>query len=129
MQLNRITQWMVFVVFLLPVLSSAQVNSVEFGKNRVQHKKFVWKFYQSPNFNTYVAQGGVELGKFVAQVAETELQPIENFIEYSLQRRANIVIYNNYDDYKSSNIGLGSDWQNSGGMSKLVKNKLVVYFY
>ena len=128
MQLNRITQWIVFVGFLLPVLANAQVNSVEFGKNRVQHKKFVWKFYQSPNFNTYVAQGGVELGKFVAQIAEEELRPIENFIEYSLQRRANIVVYNNYDDYKSSNIGLGSDWQNSGGLTKLVNNKLVVYF-
>jgi hypothetical protein len=128
MQLNRVNQWIVFVAFLLPVLSQAQVNSVEFGKNRVQHKKFIWKFYQSPNFNTYVAQGGVELGKFVAQVSEDELRPIENFIEYSLQRRANIVVYNNYDDYKSSNIGLGSDWQNSGGLTKLVNNKLVVYY-
>ncbi|NCI48690.1 hypothetical protein GWC95_02055 [Sediminibacterium roseum] len=121
-------QWVVFVGFLLPVLAQSQVNSVEFGKNRIQHKKFQWKFYQSPNFNTYIAQGGVELGKFVAQVAETELQPIENFIEYSLQRRANIVVYNNYNDYKSSNIGLGSDWQNSGGLTKLVNNKIVVYF-
>lgn len=128
MQLNRIKQWVVFVGFLLPVLAQSQVNSVEFGKNRIQHKKFQWKFYQSPNFNTYIAQGGVELGKFVAQVAETELQPIENFIEYSLQRRANIVVYNNYNDYKSSNIGLGSDWQNSGGLTKLVNNKIVVYF-
>ena len=128
MQLNRITQWIVFAGFLLPMVASAQVNSVEFGKNRVQHKKFVWKFYQSPNFNTYIAQGGVELGKFVAQVAEDELKSIESFIEYSLQRRANIVVYNTYDDYKSSNIGLGSDWQNAGGVTKLVNNKLVVYF-
>ncbi len=128
MQVNRITQWFVFVIFLFPFFSTAQVNSVEFGKNRVQHKKFIWKFYQSPNFNTYVSQGGVELGKFVAQVGEEELRSIENFIEYSLQRRANIVVYNNYDDYKSSNIGLGSDWQNSGGVTKLVNNKLVVYF-
>ncbi|MBV9987014.1 MAG: hypothetical protein JO301_05010 [Chitinophagaceae bacterium] len=119
---------MVLAVFVFPFMANAQVNSVEFGKNRVQHKKFVWKFYQSPNFNTYIAQGGVELGKFVAQVAEEELRSIENFIEYSLQRRANIIVYNNYNDYKSSNIGLGLDWQNSGGLTKLVNNKLVVYF-
>lgn len=128
MQLNRIAQLLVFAGFLLPALSSAQVSSVEFGKNRVQHKKFIWKFYQSPNFNTYTNQGGVELGKFVAQVAEEELRSIENFIEYSLQRRANIVVYNSYNDYKSSNIGLGSDWQNAGGVTKLVNNKIVVYF-
>lgn len=128
MQVNRTVRGIFFVVFLFPLLTMAQVNSVEFGKNRVQHKKFIWKFYQSPNFNTYVAQGGVELGKFVAQVAEDELRPLENFIEYSLQRRVNLVVYNNYNDYKSSNIGLGNDWQNSGGLTKLVNNKLVVYF-
>jgi hypothetical protein len=128
MQVNRITLWIVFALIASPFIAGAQVNSVEFGKNRIQHKKFNWKFYQSPNFNTYVAQGGVELGKFVAQTAEGELKSIENFVEYSLQRRANIVVYNDYNDYKSSNIGLGSDWQNAGGLTKLVNNKLVVYF-
>lgn len=128
MQVNRITLWIVFALITSPFIAGAQVNSVEFGKNRIQHKKFNWKFYQSPNFNTYVAQGGVELGKFVAQTAEGELKSIENFVEYSLQRRANIVVYNDYNDYKSSNIGLGSDWQNAGGLTKLVNNKLVVYF-
>ena len=128
MQVNRIVRWTVFIVFIFPLLSKAQVNAVEFGKNRIQHKKFIWKFYQSPNFNTYISQDGVELGKFVAQVAEEELKSLESFTEYSLQRRANIVIYNDYNDYKSSNIGLGADWQNAGGITKLVNNKLVVYF-
>jgi len=128
MQANRIVRWTVFIVFIFPLLSKAQVNAVEFGKNRIQHKKFIWKFYQSPNFNTYISQDGVELGKFVAQVAEEELKSLESFTEYSLQRRANIVVYNDYNDFKSSNIGLGSDWQNSGGITKLVNNKLVVYF-
>ncbi|MDD2792619.1 MAG: hypothetical protein PHD73_05535 [Sediminibacterium sp.] len=128
MQLNRISKAVFFVIFLLPFLGNAQVNSVEFGKNRVQHKKFDWKFYQSDNFNTYISLGGVELGKFVSQVAEEELRSVENFIEYSLQRRANIVVYNSYNDYKSTNIGLGIELQTPGGTTKLVNNKLVVYF-
>ncbi len=113
---------------ILPVVAMAQVNSVQFGKNRIQYKKFQWKFYQSKNFNTYVAQGGTELGKFVAQVAEEELPSLESFTEYSLQRRGNIVVYNSYDDYKQSNIGLNSDPQNAGGMTTLVNNKLVIYY-
>ena len=128
MQLNQIGKVLFFIIFLLPVLGNAQVNSVEFGKNRVQHKKFNWKFYQSPNFNTYVSQGGVELGKFVSQVAEEELRSIEDFVEYSMQRRSNIVVYNDYNDYKSTNIGLGVELQNPGGTTKLVNNKLVVFF-
>jgi hypothetical protein len=126
MKLKRIG--LIFIMSSLAIFSQAQVNAVEFGKNRVQYKKLVWKFHQSPNFNTYTSQGGVALGKFVAQVAEQELGGIENFVEYSLQRRANIIVYSNYEDYKSSNIGLGSDWQSAGGLTKLVNNKIVVYF-
>jgi hypothetical protein len=53
--------------------SKAQVSTVEFGKNRVQYQKFQWKYYQTENFNTYFSQDGLGLGKYVAQIAETEL--------------------------------------------------------
>lgn len=107
----------------------AQVNAVEFGKNRIQHKKFIWKFYQSPNFNVFFNQNGLELGKYVTQTAEQELPIIEAQIEYSVQRQINIVVYNNYQDFRSTNIGLGNDLiTNAGGTTKLVNNKMLVYF-
>jgi len=106
----------------------AQVNTVEFGKNRLQFKKFKWKYYQTPNFNSYFSEGGQDLGKYVCQLAEKELTGIEQFVEYGLQRRANIVIYNSYNDLQQSNIGLSLDWQTTGGITKLVNNKMVVYF-
>jgi hypothetical protein len=120
-----------FTVLVLysAVPSFAQViNAVEFGKNRVQYKKLKWQYYQSTNFNTYFNQNGQELAKFVLQVAEEELPDIEAFTEYSLQRRANIVVYNEFADLQQSNIGMGIDWQNTGGATKLVNNKMVVYF-
>lgn len=108
--------------------TAAQVSTVEFGKNRVQYQKFKWKYYQTENFNTYFSQDGLGLGKYVAQVAELELPSIEEFVEYGAQRRVNIVVYNNYDEMQQSNIGLGIDWQNTGGVTKLVNNKMIVYF-
>src|SRR6476619_7992440 len=107
---------------------NAQVSTVEFGKNRVQYQKFKWKYYQTENFNTYFSQDGLGLGKYVAQIAENELPGIEEFVEYGLQRRINIVVYNNFDEMNQSNIGLGIDWQNTGGLTKLVNNKMLVYF-
>jgi hypothetical protein len=107
---------------------SAQVNAVQFGKNRVQYQKFNWKYYQTENFNTYFSQDGLELGKYVAQVAEKELKSIEEFVEFGLQRRANVAVYNNFDEMMQSNIGIGIDWQNTGGVTKLVNNKMLVYF-
>ncbi|HEX6168247.1 MAG TPA: hypothetical protein VFZ33_01045 [Chitinophagaceae bacterium] len=117
-----------YTVVFFSLKTNAQVNTVEFGKNRVQYQKFNWKFYQTENFNTYFSQDGLALGKYVAQVAEEELTSIEEFVEYGLQRRANIVVYNNFDEFRQSNIGLGIDWQNTGGVTKLVNNKIVLYF-
>lgn len=118
-----------FVTFLSFIFcTNAQVNGVEFGKNRVQYKKFKWKFYQGENFNVYVNQSGTELGSYVSQLAEKELPELENFVEYSQQRKVNIFVYNSYDEYKQTNIGLNQDWQNTGGITKLPNNKMVVYF-
>src|SRR6476620_4701253 len=106
----------------------AQVNAVEYGKNRVQYQKFNWKYYQTENFSTYFSQDGLELGKYVAQISEQELPQLEEFIEYGMQRRANIAVYNNFNEMQQSNMGLGIDWQNTGGVTKLVNNKMLVYF-
>lgn len=130
MQDNRL-KLRIFILILISIFSSysfSQVNAVEFGKNRIQHKKMNWRFYQTSNFNSYFYQNGMELGKFVAQVAEEELKSIEVAVEYSLQRRANIVVYNSFNDMKTTNIGLSSDFLNSGGLTRLVNNKMVVYF-
>lgn len=108
--------------------ADAQVNAVEYGKNRVQYQKFEWKYYQTDNFNTYFSQDGLELGKYVAQIAEKELPQLEEFIEYGMQRRANIAVYNSFDEMQQSNIGLGIDWQNTGGVTRLVNNKMLLYF-
>ncbi len=58
----------IFLIFTFTVLG--QVNTVEFGKNRVQFKKFKWAYYQTDNFNSYYSQDGEPLAKYVAQVAE-----------------------------------------------------------
>ncbi|MEO8819371.1 MAG: hypothetical protein ABI267_02515 [Ginsengibacter sp.] len=118
-----------FFLFLFAAgFANAQVSTVQFGKNRLQFKKFKWQYYQTLNFNSYFHQDGQELAKFVAQAAEQELPDIEKFVGYNLQRRANIIIYNTFDEMKQTNIGLGDDFPNAGGVTKLVNNKMIVYY-
>lgn len=118
----------VFAVFLLQLATFSQVNTVEFGKNRVQFRKFKWQYYQTQNFNTYFYENGQPIANYVTQIAEEELPDIEQFVEYGLQRRANLVIYNHFNELEQSNIGLQMDWQTTGGITKLVNNKMIVYF-
>ena len=127
----RSRKWM-GVLFLCiagsPLLHAQIINAVEFGKNRLQFKTRKWQYYQSRNFNTFFYEKGQEIAKYVLQVAEEDLPGIERFTEYSMQRRANIVVYNEYADMEQSNIGNGLDWQNTGGATKLVNNKMIVYY-
>jgi len=117
-----------FALFFFHFSAFTQVNTVEFGKNRLQFKKMKWQYYQTPNFNTYFNQHGDPLAKYVAQVAEKELTGIEQQVEYGLQRRGNIVLYNSFNEMEQSNIGLESEWQTIGGTTNLVNNKMVVYY-
>lgn len=117
-----------FAISLLPLRADAQVSSVEFGKNRLQFKKLNWQYRQTPNFNVYFYEGGDQLSKYVLQIAEEELPGLERYIEYSLQLRGNIMVYNSYDDMKQSNIGLGTEVQEPGGTTVLVNNKMIIYF-
>lgn len=126
--MNKVSSLIACFAVIATLSTQAQVSSVEFGKNRVQYQKFKWKYYQTDNFNTYFSQDGLGLGQYVAQIAEKELTGIEEFVEYGLQRRANIVVYNNFDEMQQSNIGMNIDWQNTGGVTKLVNNKMLVYF-
>ena len=70
-----------FTLLLLTVVSvaetMAQVSSVQFGKNRIQYRKYNWRFYQTDNFNIHFTEGGLELAKYVLQVAEEELPQLE----------------------------------------------------
>lgn len=116
------------LIVLSSVFSFAQVNSVMYGRNRVQYGKFKWQYYQGQNFNVYFYDGGQELAKYVLQVAEQELPQIESATEYSLQRRANIIVYNQYSDFQQSNIGLETDLLKTGGLTHFVNNKMPVYF-
>ncbi len=106
----------------------SQTNTVRFGKNRLQYKKFDWRYFKTDHFNTYFSQGGLELGKYVAQTAEQELTDLEKIMDFSTRDLINIIVYNSYGDMKQSNIGIGLEWQNTGGVTKLVGNKMIIYF-
>ena len=70
---SRIIITSIFFLFSSQI-TTAQVNAVTFGKNRVQFKKFKWQYYHSENFNVYFYQNGQELAKYALQLAEKELK-------------------------------------------------------
>lgn len=111
-----------------PSLLFAQGTNVTFGKNRVQYHDFTWSYYQSDNFITYYYLGGQEIGQYTAQIAEAELPDIENILDYKINNRIEILVYNDITDLNMSNIGIGLDFINIGGTTKIIGNKIFVHF-
>ncbi len=122
----------IFIVSLIacsfPNRGFGQGTNIEFGQNRVQYKEFTWSYYQSENFVTYYYLGGQDIGKFSAQYAESILKYIEKILDYRLNNRLELLVYNDISDLNQSNIGVGLDLKNIGGYTKIIGNKIFVYF-
>lgn len=112
--------------------ASAQANIEVFGQNRVQYRKFQWKFFDTKHFRIYhYDRNGVTLARYVAEQAERDIAVVEQRMSGTFPKRFNIVLYNSYDEYRQSNIGLKFDSQIEGtatGTVDIVGDKLVVYF-
>jgi hypothetical protein len=59
------------------------------------------------------------------------LAEIEDFFDYTLEKRMIFIIYNKNAEYKQSNIGLvtfDEDSYNTGGFNRIIKNKVMLYY-
>ncbi|HET8572353.1 MAG TPA: hypothetical protein VFL76_00650 [Edaphocola sp.] len=113
--------------------ATAQASLETFGHNRVQFQRFEWKFYEAKHFKVYYyGRAGRTLARFVAEQAEHDVDAIEQNAGGIFPDKISIILYNSFDEFRQSNIGLNSDLQmqnnNPAGTVRLVGDKLVIYF-
>lgn len=106
----------------------SQGFQTEFGKNRVQYKEFEWNFYETEHFIVYFYQGGQDLAKFTLQVAEEELEMVEDKLEHRLNTKIELLVYHHISDLRQTNLGNGFDWSNRGGLTQIVGSKVFVHY-
>jgi len=117
----------------IPLKVGAQSYVEVFGQNRLQYRKFDWKYFDTKHFRVYhYDRAGRQLGRYVAEEAENDIPVIEKKLGGEFPKRFNIILYNSYDEYRQSNIGLKDESSATGntraGTLNLVGDKLVVYF-
>lgn len=106
----------------------AQGTTMEFGQNRVQYKHFEWSFFESDHFTTYFYLGGQDIGKYSIIYSEAILEEVQTLLEFKLTHKIEVIVYNDLSDLNQTNIGIGLDLNNTGGLTKIIENKLFVYF-
>lgn len=111
---------------------TAQAYLETFGQNRIQHRTFDWRFFDTEHFKVYhYDAAGRQLARYVAEQAEKDIRVVERKMGGKFPHRFNIILYNSYDDYKQNNIGRPASSQVQdvpAGKVGLVGDKLVVYY-
>jgi len=118
-----------FLALYTSVLFSQSINT-EFGKNRVQFTDDFknWDKYETENFVTYWYGKGKLLGKTVLQYAEIDHADIQDIMEHRMNDKIQIIVYLDVTDFKQSNIGTEDIFGSTTGKTKIVGNKMFVYF-
>lgn len=124
---------MVLAKFLFSEVQGQFYNGLQmsFGKNRVQYYDYYWSFYRFENIDCYFKEEGRELAKRTADYALQKLEDVEDYFDYTLEKRLIFIIFNKQAEFKQTNIGLitfSEDDYNLGGYSRIIKNKVMVYY-
>lgn len=123
-----------FVLYVPAVLqqAAAQTYMETYGQNRLQTRKYNWRFFDTEHLRVYHYDvAGRHLARYVAEQAEKDISAVEQKLGGRFPKRFNIVLYNNYDAYRQTNIGRKFDSQLQdipAGTVDLAGDRLIVYF-
>ncbi len=111
------------IIFLFTVNPLLAQN---FGQNKIQYKDFNWRYLQSEHFDIYFYDGGYDIARFTAEVAESAYVSLSHDFQYDLAERVSIITYKSHNDFQQTNVVYSFLTEGIGGVTELFKNRVVV---
>lgn len=115
-----------FSIALSFILTS--VSLAQFGQNKVNYKDFDWFYIQTRHFDIYFSKGGEKIAEFTAAASEDALNHIQKDINYQLNNRVTLIIYNSHNDFQETNVTDEYTGKGTGGFTEPFKNRVVFPF-
>ncbi len=121
---------LVFLLSFIVASVNAQSINTEFGKNRIQyHDDFSdWWQYETQNFITYWYGKSRNVAVHTLLLAEQDHNDLQKLLEHKINDKIEIIVYLDISDLKQSNIGTEETFVNKTGETKIIGNKMFVYF-
>ena len=102
---------------------------MNFLRHRVQYQTFNWTYFDFERFRVYLYEGGQEIARYAAVSVNRQLPILEKRLDIQIDDKIEVVVYNNQNDFRQSNIGLSAEESgNIGGVTRIIGNKLFLYF-
>lgn len=125
---NIILKLFLSVVVTVLILGTVTPQETNFGKNKVQYKKFEFYFIQSNHFDVYFTEGGRDIAQYAAEAAELAYKSISRSFGYEITNRIAIIVYNSHNDFQQTNVIYQYMEEGIGGVTELFKNRIVIPF-
>lgn len=105
-------------------------TQTSFGKNRVQyHHQFDdWSYYETTNYTTYWYGDARNVAQSALQLAEYDFPAVQQLLEHQLSDKIEMLVFSDLTDLKQSNIGEDEVFMLNSGETKVVGNKVFIYF-
>jgi len=118
------------IVTILLTAVCAQLGAQEtyFGKNKVRYKDFGWSYIQTRHFDIYFYEEAYPTAKFSADALEASYVEVTYELNYKLQNRIPVFIYNSHNDFEQTNIITSLLSEGIGGFTEVFKKRIVVPF-
>ncbi|MCB9356072.1 MAG: hypothetical protein R2791_19540 [Saprospiraceae bacterium] len=119
-----------FALIGTPLLQAQTTSQTSFGKNRVQYNRQIdeWMLYETSNFVTYWYGDARNIAQSALQMAEYDFPFIQQLLEHQMTEKIEMLVFSDLTDLKQSNIGEDEIFQIRAGETKVVGNKVFVYF-
>ncbi len=113
------------LVFALAFMMCANMFA-QFGQNKVQYHEQEWYYIQTKHFDVYFNQNGSKVTEFAAAAAEEALESIQKKLNYSINNRISLIIYNSQTEFQETNVTDEYLSEGIGGFTELFKNRVVL---
>lgn len=100
----------------------------QFGQNKVNYKDFDWFYIQTKHFDIYFTTGGEKIAEFTAAAAEDAVNKTQNDLNYQINNRISLIVYNSHNDFQETNVTDEYTGKGTGGFTEPFKNRVVFPF-
>ena len=123
------TRKILALIVLTSLLSTAAAaQETYFGKNKVRYRDFDWNYIQTRHFDIYFYEDAYSIAKFSAEVLESAYKEVADELNYNLQDRVPVFLYNSPNEMQQTNIIPNLLSEGIGGFTEPFKNRIAVPF-
>ena len=114
------------ILFLLPAPPASAQLGYQFGRNKVQYKKFDWKTIKTPHFDVYYYEEEEEGARLGARLAERSYDMLSTRIGHEIEEKIPLILYASHNDFQQTNAIGGLIPEGVRGVTESFKRRVIL---